>query len=231
MSPGGPAVADIADIAGNVAAVRARIAAAVARSGRDADAVTLVGATKTVPAGLISAALDAGLVDVGENRAQELLVKAHDLADRDPRPCWHFLGRLQRNKVAALSRWVTRWHSIDRVELGVALARRCPGASLFVSVNVGDEPQKGGCAPESVPELVDQLRQLDLDVRGLMTVPPHDDDPRRHFTALAEIAAALSLDELSMGMSEDYEIAIESGATTVRVGRALFGPRNPHIRQ
>ncbi|HZJ27896.1 MAG TPA: YggS family pyridoxal phosphate-dependent enzyme [Acidimicrobiia bacterium] len=218
----------VPDVAANLSAVRARITAAAHRSGRDPCEVTLVGATKTVPPALLRRALAAGLVDLGENRAQELLGKAPGLAGADPPPSWHFLGRLQRNKVAALARWVTLWHAIDRIELGVVLARRAPGARLLVSVNIGGEPQKGGCSPASVPGLVDELHELGLGVAGLMTVPPQDHDPRPYFAAVRDIGARLALEELSMGMSQDYEMAIDEGATIVRVGRAIFGERDPH---
>ena len=203
-----------------VAEVRGRIAAAAARAGRDPAGITLVAATKTVDAARVQDVVDAGVVDVGENRAQELLTKTEVRHAR-----WHFLGQLQRNKVRQLAPWVTCWQSVDRLELGAEIARRAPGARVLVEVNVGEEPQKGGCAPDAVPALVDALLVDGLDVAGLMTVPPHGGDPRPWFARLREQAAALGLPELSMGMSDDYELAVEEGATTVRVGRALFGPR------
>jgi uncharacterized pyridoxal phosphate-containing UPF0001 family protein len=138
---------------------------------------------------------------------------------------WHFLGRLQRNKVRALAPWVACWQSVDRPELGAELARRAPGARVLVEVNLGEEPQKGGCLPAAVPGLVDGLRAAGLRVDGLMAVPPHADDPRRWFAALRDQGAALGLPELSMGMTDDFDVAVEEGATMVRVGRALFGPR------
>jgi pyridoxal phosphate enzyme (YggS family) len=207
-------------IAERVAAVRERIAAAAARAGRDAATVTLVAATKTVDPARVQEVVDAGVVDVGENRAQELLTKTTVEGAR-----WQFLGRLQRNKVRQLAPWVVCWQSVDRIELGTEIAHRSPGARVLVEVNLGEEPQKGGCAPTAVSALVDDLRTAGLDVAGLMTVPPHDGDPRRWFARLREQAAALGLGELSMGMTDDYEVAIEEGATIVRVGRALFGPR------
>ena len=200
--------------------VRDRIAAAAARAGRDPGAITLVAATKTVDVARVQQVVDAGVVDVGENRAQELLAKTAVEGAR-----WHFLGQLQRNKVRQLAPWVGCWQSVDRAELGAEITRRAPGARVLVEVNVGEEPQKGGCAPAAVPALVDALRAGGLDVAGLMTVPPHGDDPRRWFAQLREQAVALALAELSMGMTDDFEIAVEEGATMVRVGRALFGPR------
>jgi pyridoxal phosphate enzyme (YggS family) len=208
------------DVAVRVAEVRDRIAAAAARAGRDAAGVTLVAATKTVDVARVQQVVDAGVVDVGENRAQELLAKTAVHRAR-----WHFLGQLQRNKVRQLAPWVTCWQSVDRVQLGAEIARRAPGARVLVEVNLAAEPQKGGCDPAELPALVDALRAEGLDVAGLMTVPPHGDDPRPWFARLREHAAQLDLPELSMGMTDDYEVAVEEGATMVRVGRALFGPR------
>jgi hypothetical protein len=209
-------------VAARVAEVRDRIDAAAARAGRDPATVTLVAATKTVDLARVQQVVDAGVVDIGENRAQELLAKTAVHGAQ-----WHFLGQLQRNKVRQLAPWVACWQSVDRAELGTEIAKRAPGARVFVEVNVGEEPQKGGCAPAAVPALVDALRADGLDVAGLMTVPPHADDPRRWFAQLREHAVALGLRELSMGMTDDFELAVEEGATMVRVGRALFGPRAP----
>ena len=212
-------------VAARVAEVRARIAGAAARAGREPAEVTLVAATKTVEPARVQEVVDAGVTDLGENRAQELLTKTAvtGLPPRGVR--WHFLGQLQRNKVTALAPWIACWQSVDRPELGAEIARRAPGARVLVEVNVGEEAQKGGCAPAAVPALVDALRADGLDVAGLMTVPPHADDPRRWFAQLREQAVALELPELSMGMTGDFEMAVEEGATMVRVGRALFGAR------
>jgi pyridoxal phosphate enzyme (YggS family) len=207
-------------VAERVAEVRERIAAAAARAGRGPADVTLVAATKTVDAARVQEVVEAGVVDVGENRAQELLRKTDVAGAR-----WHFLGRLQRNKVRQLAPWIACWQSVDRAELGAEIARRAPGARVLVEVNVGEEQQKGGCAPAEVAALVDRLRAEGLDVAGLMAVPPHDDDPGRWFARLREQAVGLGLTELSMGMTDDFEVAVEEGATIVRVGRALFGPR------
>jgi pyridoxal phosphate enzyme (YggS family) len=213
-------------VAASLAAVRERIASAAARAGRDPNDVKLVGATKTVPAEQIAAALDAGLTDVGENRAQELLAKAPVLATRPVPPTWHFVGRLQRNKVGGLAPWVTCWQSVDRPALAEVIARRAPGAHVLVEVNLGEEASKGGCAPAATAALVDAARTVGLHVDGLMTVAPQHGDPRGWFAALRDLGAALGLAELSMGMSGDFEAAVEEGATMVRVGRAIFGPRN-----
>jgi len=209
-----------------VADVRSRIAAAAARAGRDAGEVTLVAATKTVEPARVQEIVDAGVTDLGENRAQELLAKTSVAAEPPAEVRWHFLGRLQRNKVRALAPWVACWQSVDRPELGAEIARRAAGARVLVEVNLGVEPQKGGCAPESLPGLIDGLRAAGLSVEGLMAVPPRGNDPRRWFAALREHGQALGLRELSMGMTDDFEVAVEEGATMVRVGRALFGARD-----
>jgi pyridoxal phosphate enzyme (YggS family) len=209
------------DVARAVGEVRARIAAAAARAGRDPAGVTLIGAAKTVDVARVRDAVTAGVVDVGENRAQELLEKAPLV----PGARWHFIGRLQRNKVRALAPWVTVWHSVDREAAGAEIARRVPAARVLVEVNLAAESQKGGCEPGAVAGLVDRLRDLGLRVEGLMTVPPQRGDPRPWFAALRDLAGAVGVAELSMGMTDDFEVAVEEGATMVRVGRALFGER------
>jgi hypothetical protein len=209
------------DAAGRIGAVRARIAAAARRAGRDPAVVRLVAVSKTVEAARIRPVVAAGVRDLGENRAQELLAKVPDV----PGATWHFVGRLQRNKVRALAPHVALWHSVDRPELGPVLARHAPGARVLVQVNVGADPAKGGCPRGEAPGLVAELAGAGLEVAGLMTVPPLGEDPRPHFAALRALASRLGLPELSMGMSDDLEVAVEEGATLVRVGRALFGPR------
>jgi hypothetical protein len=214
-------------VAANVVSVRARIVAAARRAGRADESVTLVGATKTVDPEHVATALRAGLTDVGENRAQELLAKAPVLADGSPPPRWHFLGALQRNKVRALSEWISCWESVDRSALGRTISQHAPGARVLVEVNLAEEPQKAGCTPHEAAGLVDELRTLGLDVVGLMTVPPHGDDPTPWFAQLRALGERLELAELSMGMTDDFEVAIAEGATIVRVGRAIFGARAP----
>jgi pyridoxal phosphate enzyme (YggS family) len=185
--------------------------------------VRIVAATKTVGVGAIREALDAGCADLGENRAQELLAKAPELTTR---PAWHFIGRLQRNKVAALAPLVDLWQSVDRIELGRAIAGRAPGAAVLAEVNVADDPAKAGVTPQDAPALVDGLRSVGLSVGGLMTIPAAGRDPRPAFAALTQLAERLGLPEVSMGMSDDFEVAVEEGATIVRVGRAIFGPES-----
>ncbi|MFM7059625.1 MAG: YggS family pyridoxal phosphate-dependent enzyme [Actinomycetes bacterium] len=214
-----------AELAANLAEVRERVAAAARRAGRDPGSVRLIGASKTVPAEDLAVVVGLGLTDLGENRAQELLAKAPVLAGLGVVPTWHFVGQLQRNKVAALAPHVRCWQSVDRLPLGEAIARRAPGARVLVEVNLGEEPQKGGAAPGEVPGLVDALGSLGLEVAGLMTVAPLAGEPAHWFGALADLAGRLGLAELSMGMSGDFEVAIAHGATMVRVGTALFGAR------
>ena len=176
------------------------------------------------------AALAAGQRDFGENRAQELAAQgrrtAPGLPAGEPATVWHFIGRLQRNKVKSSRRAVTLWHSVDRVEIGEAIAASRAGRTGAVQVNVGDEEQKGGCRPDDTPALVDALSATRPSAsRGSMTVPPQVGDPRPHFATLRELAADLGLATLSMGMSGDFEAAIAEGATIVRVGTAVFGAR------
>jgi pyridoxal phosphate enzyme (YggS family) len=214
-----------AGVVAALTAVRERVAAAARRAGRADDAVTLVGATKTVDVTRVGAAVRAGLLDIGENRAQELLAKAPELAGSGLAPRWHFLGALQRNKVRALAPWVALWQSVDRLSLGETIATHAPRARVLVEVNLAGEPQKPGCSVQDAPGLVDALGALDLDVVGLMTVPPRGDDPRPWFARLRELGERLHLAELSMGMTDDFEAGIAEGATIVRVGRAIFGER------
>lgn len=204
-----------------LAEVEARIADAATRAGRTAAEVAIVAVTKGVPAPMVQRALDVGIRRVGENRAQELLVKAVEVRPDE----WHFVGTIQRNKIARLASLVRVWHSVDRVDVGEAIARHAPGAAVYVQVNVGDEPQKGGCLPANAADLVARLRGLELSVEGLMAVPPLGADPRPHFARLRDLATGARVAGLSMGMSDDYAIAVEEGATVVRVGSALFGAR------
>jgi pyridoxal phosphate enzyme (YggS family) len=214
------------EIAANLDEIRQRVARAATDSGRAASAVTLVVVTKTVPEGRVREALEAGARDLGENRAQELVAKAAALADIAPPLRWHFIGRLQRNKVKQLAGNVDLWHSVDRPELADPFSRHAPRARVLVEVNLSGEAQKGGCRPEDSAALVDHLRGAGLVVEGLMTVPAAVGDPRGTFAALREIAARLGLAGLSMGMTADFEAAIAEGATIVRVGSAVFGPRS-----
>jgi pyridoxal phosphate enzyme (YggS family) len=213
-------------IAERLAAVRERIAGAARASGRSPDAVTLVVVTKEVGLDAIRQALVAGAADLGENRAQELVPKAEAIArEATHAPRWHFIGRLQRNKVRASAPYVALWQSIDREDVAREVAHRAPGAAVLVQVNVAGEPQKGGCDVDAVDTLVDACRVLGCRVEGLMTVPPASGDPRPVFAQLRRMTDDLGLSVCSMGMSGDFESAIAEGATMVRVGSAILGPR------
>jgi pyridoxal phosphate enzyme (YggS family) len=214
------------DVAAHLGEIRERIANAARAAGREPDEITLVAVSKEVDASAVAAAVAAGQHDFGENRAQELVAKVDALRAEQIDPSWHFIGRLQRNKVKAIAPHVALWHSVDRVEIGAEIARHAPGARVLVQVNVSGEVQKGGCEPGAVEALVGSLGDLDLSVVGLMTVPPLAGAPRPHFATLRDLATRLALPELSMGMSSDFEAAIGEGSTLVRVGRAVFGPRS-----
>lgn len=211
--------ADAPTVAENLAVLRERLAGA----GADPDRVRVVAVTKGFGADAVRAALDAGLRDLGENYAQELLAKA----SVSPEVRWHFIGPVQRNKVASLAGHVTMWHSVDRLEVAEAIARRQPGGRILVQVNSSGEVSKHGCRLDQAPELVDAGRRLGLDVAGLMTIGPlgPPECARRGFREVAALQRRLGLAELSMGMTADLEIAVQEGATMVRVGRALFGAR------
>lgn len=206
------------------------MAAAAARAGRHPEAVTLVAIGKSHPPELLTEAYAAGHRVFGENRAQELAAKAAALP---PDIEWHFVGPLQRNKVRLVRPLVALLQSMDREALAAAWAGGPDPPPVLVEVNMGGEPQKAGVAPDDAPALLDRLAELGVSVRGLMAIPPAVTEPessRPHFRELAALARELrrtwpELVELSMGMTDDYEVAIEEGATIVRVGRAIFGPR------
>ena len=226
-----------------LAALRARVRNAAARGGRSAEEVTLLGVAKSTPSSRVIAAVRAGLRDVGENYLQEAAARRSDLArqlaesDTAP-PRWHFIGRLQRNKARAVAQLFDAVHTLDRRELGDALERHAAAAGrtidALVQVNTSGETQKGGAAPETVPDLVAAgAAWPHVRITGLMAIPAASDDPERTRPAFAMLRALRdslrgahpALVELSMGMSGDFEVAIEEGATIIRVGTALFGPR------
>jgi PLP dependent protein len=219
-----------AALAARLAAVRARIAEAARRAGRAADAVTLVAIGKTHPAAAIEAALAAGQRVFGENRVQEAQAKFPALKARYPDLRLHLVGPLQTNKARDAVRLFDVIHTLDRPRLAEALARameqegRRP--TLLIEVNVGAEPQKAGVAPDQADAFIAACRaRWQLAPVGLMCIPPAGADPVPHFDRLAAIAKRNDLAELSMGMSDDFEIAVARGATLVRVGMAIFGPR------
>jgi pyridoxal phosphate enzyme (YggS family) len=216
-------------IAENVAAVRHRIADACARSGRSAADVTLVAVTKVFPADYVEQAIAAGVIDVGENRVQEA---------RDKKPLvsgsarWHLIGHLQSNKAKDAVKLFDVIQTVDSIDLAQKIARAAEAAGkrqeILLQVNLGGEAQKSGASPSGVDALARELRGIAaLELRGLMTIPPigEAEETRRYFREMRAMRDALGLQHLSMGMSEDFETAIEEGATIVRVGRAIFGSR------
>lgn len=212
---------DPADVAERLAVARGRIASA----GVDPADVTILAVTKGHPVEAVDAAAAVGLDQVGENYAQELVAKHAERPDLDV--SWHMIGHVQSNKVRALAPIVTLWQSVDRPSLVKELAKRAPGAAVLVQVNVSGETSKSGVAPDDAEALVERARSAGLDVRGLMTIaedaPAHVVGPQ--FALLRRLADRFGLDECSMGMSGDLEVAVAEGATIVRLGTALFGPR------
>lgn len=205
-----------------LADIRARIRAV----GGDADAIRIVAVTKGFGAEEVGSAHAAGLADLGENYAQELVAKA---AAAPPGVEWHFLGPIQRNKLARLAPLVSCWHGVDREAAIDALASRRAGATVLLQINATGDPGKHGCEPDALPALAERCQERGLDLRGVMVVGPQGDPAgaRAAFQSAARWADRLGLPERSMGMSDDFEIAVEEGATMLRLGRALFGPRQP----
>jgi PLP dependent protein len=252
-----PERSGIEGLPGRLAEVRHRIESLVG----DPRSIRIVAVTKGFGPEAALAALGAGLVELGENYADELVAKAGLLAgdrdgadllagdrdgagllagDRDGagllapalEPAWHFLGAVQRNKVARLAPLVACWQGVCRLQEGQAIARRRPGATVLVQLDVAGLPGRGGCDPERAPELVAALRDEDLDVAGLMAVGPpgRPEAARPGFALLSNLADSLDLPVRSMGMSDDLEVALSEGSTMVRLGRALFGDRAPRAR-
>ncbi|WP_235532733.1 YggS family pyridoxal phosphate-dependent enzyme [Sphingomonas sp. Leaf412] len=206
-----------------------RIAAAAKVARRDFGAVTLIAVSKTQGADAIRPLLEHGQRDFGENRVQEAQNKWPALRETFPDARLHLIGQLQSNKAADAVALADAIHSVDRPSLVAALARAMDAGdrrpACFVQVNIGDEPQKGGCPIADVAALLTAARAADLPVAGLMCLPPADLEPAPYFALLAKIARDHGLSGLSMGMSDDVETAVTLGATHVRVGSALFGPR------
>jgi hypothetical protein len=208
---------DAARLRANLDGVLRRIEAACRRSGRDPGAVTLVAVTKTLPGELIPGLAEAGIREIGESRAVEGLARVGGLTAFRR----HLIGHLQTNKVRKALEWADVLHSVDREGLVEALERAGAKLPVFVQVNVSGEATKGGWAPAALPAALGRARRS-LDVRGLMTMAPAGADARPVFRELKRLAAESGLEGLSMGMSQDFEIAVEEGATHVRVGTALF---------
>ncbi len=217
-------------IAENLRLVRERIAAACERAGRSPDEVTVVGVSKTFPASLVVEAVQAGLQDVGENRVQEAAAKIPQVLEAGVRPRWHLVGHLQTNKVKTALGLFDIIHSVDSLRLAESISCRTDGPiPVLLEVNVAGEATKFGFRPEEVAGALERIAALPgLEVQGLMTVAPIVPDPelvRPVFRRLRQLRDALGLQHLSMGMTDDFEVAVEEGATIVRIGRAIFGPR------
>ena len=233
-------VPDSDRIAGNVRDIVERISRAAIRAGRRPDTICLVAVTKSVPVERIRPAVEAGVRICGENRLQEALPKIGALGGRDLR--WHFIGRLQRRKVKAVVGTFELIHSVDSMELAAEIDRRAKEAGLqqgvLLEINVGREATKTGFSPDEAANVVAALDAMpNLAVRGLMAIPPpaqSADAARPYFQAMRELARSLAsphlhrvrMEELSMGMSRDFEVAVEEGATMVRIGTAIFGERH-----
>ena len=213
----------------NLADILARIALARKAAVAPAPVTRLVAVSKTVPEDGIREAIAAGQRLFGENRVQEAQAKFPALREKFRDLELHLIGPLQTNKVKEAAALFDVIQTLDRVRLADALAAerektgKCP--RLFLQVNTGEEPQKAGVLPREAAALIEHARKLDLPLEGLMCIPPADDDAAPHFALLAKLARAHGLDNLSMGMSGDFELAVKFGATHVRVGTAIFGAR------
>jgi PLP dependent protein len=209
--------------------IKARIAKACASAGRAVDEVTLIAVSKVQPNERVAAVLDEGHRVFGENRVQEAAGKWPDFRTRYDGIDLHLIGPLQTNKARQAMELFQAIHSVDRPKLAQTLARlaqetgHCP--DIFLQINTGEEPQKAGVMPAEADAFVAEARALDLPVRGLMCIPPVEEEPSLHFALLAKMAERNGLPGLSMGMSGDFETAIALGATHIRVGSAIFGER------
>jgi len=228
-------------IADNLASVKERMAQAARKSGREPDAVRLVAVTKTIPAERIEVSGIEGCV-LGENKVQEARDKIEALGTESYH--WHFIGHLQRNKVKYIPGLFEMIHSVDNSELAEEIHKHSLHHNIvtpvLIQVNISGESSKSGVLAPNLEELLDMIVSLNgISVRGLMTIPPFDPDPeksRKHFAALRKLRDRMRavnienmvMEELSMGMSNDFEVAIEEGATWVRVGTAIFGARDAH---
>ncbi len=220
----------MSDASERLGAVRAAIAKAAKLAGREADEINLIAVSKTHGAEAIEPLLAAGQRDFGENRVQEAAAKWPALRESHSGVRLHLIGRLQSNKAEEAVALFDSIHSVDRSSLVAALAKAMAKAGrrpdCFVQVNVGDEAQKGGCPVAELPVLLEHCARAELPVVGLMCIPPEGVEAAPYFALLAKLGRRHGLRGLSMGMSADYEAAVMIGATHVRVGTALFGPRN-----
>ncbi len=216
------------DVQENCRRVLDRIHDAAAKSHRDPASIRLIAVTKTVPAERIREAVEQGIADIGENRLQEALTKRPALKDLPLK--WHFIGHLQSNKAKKVVEHFDVVQSVDGFDLAEKLNQYAsPRLPILVEVELGNELTKSGIPEHDLPELLQQLKGCDrLDVRGLMAIPPYfenAEESRPYFARLRRMAGQFGLPELSMGMSHDFDVAVEEGATMVRIGTALFGER------
>lgn len=214
----------------SLAEIQTRIAKACEEAGRATAEIKLVAVSKVQPNARVAAVLDQGHRTFGENKVQEAAGKWPDFRMAYDDIELHLIGPLQTNKVKQAMHLAEAIHTVDRPKLANTIARhaqdlgQCP--DLFVQVNTGEETQKSGVLPTEADDFIAEVRALDLPVKGLMCIPPIDEEPSLHFALLAKIAARNGLDGLSMGMSSDFERAIALGATHIRVGSAIFGARD-----
>lgn len=211
--------------------IQKRINQAAINAGRDADDISLIAVSKVQPNARVQAVLETGHKTFGENRVQEALGKWPNFQHTFGHLDLHLIGPLQTNKARQAVELFGTIHSVDRPKLAATLARLAQerGASpdIFIQVNTGEEPQKAGILPSDTDAFVAECRALDLPVKGLMCIPPVEEEASLHFALLAKMAERNGLSGLSMGMSDDFEKAIEFGATHIRVGSAIFGARVP----
>ena len=211
--------------------ITTRLSSAAQAHGRDPADITLIAVSKVQPPDRVKAVLDEGHRVYGENRVQEAQGRWPDFTATYDNIDLHLIGPLQTNKARQAVEMFSTIHTVDRPKLATTLARlaqergTCP--DLFIQVNTGEEPQKAGCLPGDADAFIAEARALDLPIRGLMCIPPVEEEPSLHFALLAKIAARNGLSGLSMGMSSDFESAIAQGATHIRVGSAIFGERTP----
>lgn len=216
-----------AQIKVNYEIVRARIEAA----GGDVDRITVVAVTKKHSAAMVQAAVSAGIRSVGENYAQEAvrkILEVKEAAEAGVRQArWHFIGQLQSNKVKQLAPYIDVWHTVDSLKLVDEIAKRQPSARIFVQVNATDDPARGGCKWSGIDEIAEKAKTQGLVVQGLMGVAPNTepDDARAFFRRLVSESRNRGFADVSCGMSNDFEIAVQEGATVLRLGSVLFGPR------
>jgi PLP dependent protein len=223
------------EVASRAESVRKRIE----RAGGDPAVVRIVAVTKGFPTEAVVSALDAGIRDIGENYADELVRKAKALEALEPlerqlasraapaTPWWHYLGVIQRRRVRDLAGIVGTWQTVSRAEEAEQIAQRVRAARILIQIEATGSAGRNGCSISEAPLLASRCRALGLDLCGLMTIAPqgNPDSARAVFRAVASLAASMEVDQLSMGMTDDLELAVEAGATMVRVGRALFGER------